>query len=179
MPANSPSHTITTERLIAYPFCQEDYAELCQLHQDERVMETLGGVRSDAATQAFLDDKIAHYKKYGYGYWMFRDRQTAEFVGRGGIQHVEIEGKPEIEIGYTVRFSEWGKGYATEIADGLLHNAFDDLALENIVAFTLTTNVGSQRVMQKMGFAFDRQFEHKGDPHVLYRITKNAYANGV
>lgn len=142
-------------------------------------MATLGGVRSDEETHAFLNEKIAHYQEHGFGYWMFRDRQNSRFVGRGGIQHVKIEGKLEVEIGYTVRFSEWGKGYATEIAGALLRYAFDELELDNIVAFTLTTNGGSQRVMQKMGFDFERKFEHKGDPHVLYRISKEVYTGGT
>ena len=108
--------TIYTDRLKAHPFERRDYPELCRLHQDPRVMETLGGIRSAEQTRQFLDEKIAHREKCGFGYWMFRSKEDNRFIGRGGIQHVLVNEKPEIEIGYTVCFDEWGNGYATEIA---------------------------------------------------------------
>ena len=47
--------------------------------------------------------------------------------------------------------------------------AFDDLGLGEIVAFTLPTNIASRRVMEKSGFAYEREIVHAGLPHVLYR----------
>lgn len=169
--------TIVTSKLTATPFSQNDYIDLCQLHQDVRVMATLGGIRSAQRTQQFLDEKIAHRKEHGFGYWMFRDKEDGRFVARGGIQHVKVAGKPEIEIGYTVRFSEWGKGLATEIAQALLSRCFGELCLDNIVCFTLVTNEASERVMQKVRFRFERRFDYREEPHLLYRITRSEYEN--
>jgi RimJ/RimL family protein N-acetyltransferase len=38
------------------------------------------------------------------------------------------------------------------------------------VALTLPHNERSRRVMTKVGMTFDREIEHGGVPHVLYRI---------
>ena len=66
----------------------------------------------------------------------------------------------------------WGRGLATEIARALLTIGFEQLALAQLVAFTLATNQASRRVMEKVGFAFERELVHgaRGLPHVLYRI---------
>jgi RimJ/RimL family protein N-acetyltransferase len=44
------------------------------------------------------------------------------------------------------------------------------LGLDDIVAFTLPTNDASRRVMEKLGFSYERDIEHAGMPHVLYRL---------
>lgn len=91
-------------------------------------------------------------------------------MGRAGIRHWTIEGEPEIELAYSFLNAYWGRGLATEIASALLDIAWTHLSLSNLVAFTLLTNVASQRVMQKIGFSFEGELDYHGLPHVLYRI---------
>jgi RimJ/RimL family protein N-acetyltransferase len=38
------------------------------------------------------------------------------------------------------------------------------------VAYTLDSNRRSQRVLEKLGFGFERNVEHAGLPHRLYRL---------
>lgn len=162
--------SFTTARLRATCFRPTDLAILCELHHDPRVMATLGGVRSDEQTAQFLREKIEHWERYGFGYWIFREKATDSFVGRGGLQHVKVGGNEEIEVGYTVTAAHWGKGYATEMARAMVDLGFQELGLREIVCFTLTTNRASERVMQKVGFHFEREVVHEGAPHVLYRL---------
>lgn len=168
----------TTNRLVAEKMDADAFDELCRMHSDPRVMATLGGVRSDAETDRFLREKMAHWETYGYGYWMFRDKENGEFTGRGGIQHIEVGGKQEIEIGYSVLAELWGRGLATEMAGALVEIALERLGLDNLVCFTLTTNTASARVMQKAGFTFERTFTHEGEPHLLYRLRREGEDDG-
>jgi RimJ/RimL family protein N-acetyltransferase len=64
---------------------------------------------------------------------------------------------------------------ATEIAKVSLHIGFERLRLTDIVCFTLTTNMASQRVMQKAGFTYERDILHANWPHVLYRMTAGSW----
>lgn len=162
-------NTFTTERLIATRFQLDDFETLCHLHRNPEVMATLGGVRTDAETERFLQEKLAHWDRHGFGYWIFREQSTGNFAGRGGLQHIEVGGNPEVEVGYTVRTDFWGQGLATEMAKAMVTLGFEELGLQDIVCFTLTTNQASQRVMEKVGFHFERQIMHEGAPHVLYR----------
>ena len=77
----------------------------------------------------------------------------------------------------------WGHGYATEAARAALAYGFDELALDEIVSFTVPANVPSQRVMERLGMTRDpsADFEHpnvpEGSPlrlHWLWRLRAPA-----
>lgn len=158
-----------SERLTAEPIVPGHLAELCRMHCDARVMATLGGLRSDASSAAFLAASLEHWRKHGYGLWVWRDPANGAFVGRAGIRHALVEGKPEVELAYALMAEYWGRGLATEIGRALLAFGQESLGLSGIVAFTLTSNRGSQNVMKKLGLRFERDIVHDSEPHVLYR----------
>ena len=81
----------------------------------------------------------------------------------------------EIELGYTFLPEYWGRGLATEIAGASLEVGFEQLGMENLVCFTLTTNHASKRVMEKVGFVFEREVVHTGEATLLYRLTRDEY----
>jgi RimJ/RimL family protein N-acetyltransferase len=77
-----------------------------------------------------------------------------------------------------------GKGYATEAARATLDYGFDPVGLDEIVSFTTTTNLRSQRVMRQLGMTrdpvddFDRPCIERGhnlQRHVLYRISRGQF----
>ena len=77
----------------------------------------------------------------------------------------------EVELAYALMAESWGRGLATELSQALLAVAFEHLGLEDLVCFTLTTNRASRRVMEKVGFTFERDVIHAGMPHGLHRIA--------
>ena len=166
-----PIETFSTERLIAERLCARHLEELCRLHQDPRVMATLGGLRSAEETKAHLEKSLTHWARHGFGLWALRDKAEGRFVGRAGLRHVFVGGGEEVELAYALAAEAWGRGLATEIARALLRLAFERLDLTEVVAFTLPTNLASRRVMEKVGFTFERDIVHAGLPHGLYRIT--------
>jgi ribosomal-protein-alanine N-acetyltransferase len=161
---------LETRRLIGERLCSEHFAFLRSLHGDPRVMATLGGLRSPDETRGWLEANVEHWSRHGFGAWVFRLRETDEAVAYAGLRHVEILGCDEVEVLYSVAAERWGEGLATEMTGALVEHAFGRLGLAELVALTLTTNRGSQRVMEKNGFAYERDFEYVGLPHVLYRL---------
>lgn len=164
--------TFSTNRLIAERLQISHFSELCKMHKNPKVMATLGGARSDDVTQQFLQINLEHWNRYGYGIWVFRDNTDAQFVGRGGLRNVYVNEKCEVELAYALIEIFWGQGLATEMAQAILQVGFNQLGLVNIVCFTLTTNRASQKVMEKVGFKYERDIIYGNLPHVLYRITK-------
>jgi ribosomal-protein-alanine N-acetyltransferase len=151
-----------------------DHAGILQvMHGDARVMATLGGVRTPAETDAWLAANLGHWERHGFGIWVLRDR-AGEFAGRAGIRRVTITGGEETEIAYALTAKFWGRGLATEIARALLDIGFARLSLSSMVAFTLSDNRPSRRVMEKLGMRFERAFDLPGLPHALYRATRRA-----
>lgn len=91
-------------------------------------------------------------------------------MGRCGIHHW----RGEVELGYIVEPDQWGRGYAPEMAHAIAEHAFTTLALSELVALTRADNAASRRVMEKVGFAYERDFIEDGVRHVLYRLTPRA-----
>lgn len=173
--AETSLDTFTTHRLAAERVCEADYADLCAMHRDPTTMATLGGVRSDEVTREFLREKLAHWEAHGHGLWMFRDRQSRRFLGRGLLEYIEVGGSQELEVGYSVIAGEWGNGLATEMAKAIVAIAFTYVDVDSIVSFTYPDNYASRRVMEKTGFTFERAIQHVGKPHVLYRMMREDF----
>ena len=164
-----------TPRLILTRLRAQDLDDIARMHSDERVMATLGGVRSKAQTAEAHQRQMAHWDAHGFGWWAARDAMTKEFVGRGGLRHAMVEARDEIELGYGLTADFWGKGLATELARESVRVGFEVLQLPELVSFTLPTNHVSRRVMEKAGFRYERDFTHADLPHVLYRLTQAAW----
>ena len=62
-----------------------------------------------------------------------------------------IDRPDEVELGYRLRKSFWGKGYATEGSRALIDKGFAELGVQRVAAFTMVVNVASRRVMEKAG----------------------------
>ncbi len=167
--------TFCTDRLIADRLQANHLSDLCRMHQNSRVMATLKGIRSDDVTRQFLDQELEHWNRHGFGLWVFGDKVDGQFVGRGGLRNTLVGGNDGVELAYALMPEYWGKGLATEMAEASLKIGFEQLGLVDVVCFTMTTNRASQRVMEKVGFKYERDIIHADLPHVFYRLTADEW----
>lgn len=167
------SVAFSTARLDAEPLDLDAHeAELAGLHADERVMRTMGGGRATPGeNRAWIERNLRHGAEPELGIFVFRERGSGVFVGRGAIRRIEIGGGEEVEVGYAVAADYWGRGLATEMARGLVAHA-EEQGLAGLVAYTEPANAASRRVLEKVGFRYERDVEHHGRPQVLYRRTR-------
>jgi RimJ/RimL family protein N-acetyltransferase len=110
--------------------------------------------------------KSAHWTAHGFGPWMWLEGGRA--IAHGGLSFSFAYGHAEVEIGWFVARERWGQGLATRIAREALELAAER-GIAGVVAFTRVDNAASRRVMEKAGLREERDFEHAGLPHVLYR----------
>jgi RimJ/RimL family protein N-acetyltransferase len=145
---------------------------LLPIFSDPRVGATMGGVADRAQVLAVAEAMHAHWERHGFGYLMWFDRATGEPVARGGLQRTVFDGREELEVGWTTAPARWGEGLATELGRACVDVAFGELRAPDLVAFTLPHNGASRRVMEKLGFAYEKTAPHRsfGD-HVLYRLV--------
>ncbi|MBC7814665.1 MAG: GNAT family N-acetyltransferase [Burkholderiales bacterium] len=80
-------------------------------------------------------------------------KADGEYIGSMGI-HLDHENQ-RAEIGYWLGKPYWGQGYATEAAVRLLQFGFEELRLNRIYARCFSENIGSERVMQKIGMQYE------------------------
>jgi RimJ/RimL family protein N-acetyltransferase len=157
---------LETERLRLRRFTHDDLDRLEELDSDPEVMRYITyGVPTprSAYETVYLPRWLALYDaEPGQGYFAAELRATQEFVGWFHLRGDRIEPR-YVELGYRLRRSAWGLGYATEGSRALLDHGFSTLGLECISARTLVGNLGSQRVMQKCGLRESGRFVYAAD----------------
>ncbi len=182
----SSAPILRTTRLCLRPLRDADLPLLAAMHANPRVMEFLPKTLDRAESDALAIGAREHFERHGFGRWAVEVEGIAEFIGLIGLTVPSFEAHftPCIEIGWRLSFEHWGRGYATEAADAALAFGFDELALDEIVSFTVPANRRSRQVMERLGMtrSADDDFEHprlaEGHPlrhHVLYRITRSQW----
>jgi RimJ/RimL family protein N-acetyltransferase len=161
--------TFSTLRLRAERLMPDHRGEIARMHRDPAVMATLGGVRDDAQTDAYLARNLKHWDEYGYGLWIVRDASDGRIAGRAVVRHLLLEGTDEVEVGYGFYQEWWGRGLATEVCRACVDVGYQRLRLPSLVALTLPTNLPSQRVLTKAGLSYEREIDHEGGRHALFR----------
>lgn len=82
-----------------------------------------------------------------------------------------------VDLGYRFAQKYWRKGIATEACTAALKFGFQELELETIHAYILPANIGSQKVLEKLGFSFVREFYEDGELEHEYALTSTNYQN--
>jgi ribosomal-protein-alanine N-acetyltransferase len=167
-----------TVRLRAERVRPEHLELFHSLREDARVADWLGGTKTRAESEAGLAIELEHWRLEGFGLWAWFERETGDFVGRAGLRRREVEGRVEFEVAYALAAKWWGQGLATEMAEALIRIAFEELAFDDLVAYTLHDNIRSRRVMEKAGLTYERDIVHQGVAQVLYRIRRGSSNDG-
>jgi RimJ/RimL family protein N-acetyltransferase len=161
--------TFVLRRLFAERLTVAHLPLLRRMDNNAQMMASLGGVRSDAETKAYLERNLAHWEEHGFGIWILRDPTTGRVFGRAGLRHLSVEGTPEVELAYALLPEFWGRGLATDAARACVTIGREWLGLPSVVALTTADNLASQRVLLKAALAPEREVAHAGRPHILYR----------
>lgn len=86
-------------------------------------------------------------------YHMF-DRRSGRVVGSTGLHRIRWE-VPRFEIGYWLRTSETGKGYASDSVRALTRVAFEQLGAKRVEIRCDDRNAASAAVAVRCGYGFD------------------------
>ena len=163
-----------TERLVLKEFSIADAQGFYELNLDPEVLRYTGDVpfNSVAEAETFIRN-YTHYDRYGFGRWSVFLKDTGEYIGFCGLNY--RPSVDEVDLGFRLRRSHWGKGYATEAARESLSYGFKTYNLEKIVARAMKENLASQRVLQKLVMRFQKTFEVGRELWVQYAITNEEY----
>ena len=120
------------------------------VHGDPEVMRfSLSGACDADQSRARLRSMIEHQARLGFSRWGVCERASGALVGDCGVQL--LEGGPDVELGFHLRRSVWGRGYATEAARACLEASFSGLGLDEVIAIVAPGNAASVRVLEKIG----------------------------
>jgi len=159
-----------TEHLVFSPWSEADWLALKPIATDPEVMRYIsdGLPWPDDRIQEFVERQMTCLRECGFCMWRLLEPDTDQMIGFCGLQ--PLANTPDIEIGWWLARSHWGRGLATEAARAVLHDGFERAGLDRIVAVAQPANGASRRVMEKLGMRYERDTQHKGVDVVLYAI---------
>lgn len=170
-----------TERLWLRQWRETDLDPLAEMDADPDVMRYIGdgspGTRE--RTAAGLARTRAAWDERGHGLFAAEEIATGELIGWVGLAVPAFlpEIMPTVEIGWRLRRSSWGRGYATEAAREVLAFAFDEVGLDRVVSICHIDHHASARVMAKLGMTFDRttRVPAHGQPVQVMSLSREEY----
>jgi RimJ/RimL family protein N-acetyltransferase len=149
---------LETERLILRDWREADWQPFFRHTNTPAVMRWLGGPL-DEAGQAKMRDRlplVAH--EHGHCFWVVERKPdgghlAGELIGFCGLKRANMAGGPigDFEVGWRLREDAWGQGYAKEAARASLDAAFGHFAAPEVVALTLSENIASWGLMERLG----------------------------
>ena len=156
---------LETDRLLLRPFANNDWEMALETFMDPEVMKFVADVGSEEALAEEMKTAIRRGAGGRIGVWCVLQRETGEKLGTAILLPLPIEEDDtdwsllqvdrypdaDIEVGFILKRSAWGNGYATEACRRLIQFAFEETELDEIVAVTDPRNAASQKVLRKCG----------------------------
>ncbi len=164
---------IETKRLILRKMTIDDLDDLLLIFSDPKVMESFGGGLFDRTKmEKWIRRNLDHQDRYGYGLFSVILKESGELVGDCGLEHMEVDGMPEVEIGYDFLSSYWGRGLATEAASAVRDYAFHQLRLQRVISLIRPDNPASMRVAEKMGMVREKEWTRGDINYFVYSQSR-------
>ncbi len=178
-----------TERTKLTPLALADVDVVLELFTDPDVTKFAFGVTSEDKIRQEMPIWIRRGGNGCIGIWCISDRDTGEKYGSCALLPLPIEEddtdwglvtpdvmpEGDVEVGYFLKPSSWGKGIATEVCRRLLEFAFKHTSLEAVVATIDDDNHKSRNVLLKAGFIHKGRMRAYGEDSPHYRIDRERW----
>ncbi len=180
---------LTTERLLLRPATMAHLDLATELFTDPAVVKYVSKLMTPDEVADGLPKWINRGGGGCIGIWCATDRQTEERIGTGALLPMPIDEEDtnwdliagnempdgDVEVGYILKPSAWGKGYATEICLRLLQFAFEETSLREVVAPFDDEHLKSRRVLEKCGLIDKGRRLAHGEDSVDFRISRDQW----
>jgi len=142
---------LATDRLVLRDFTPADVDAVHTYAADPEVCRYVDwGPNTPQQTREFVDEMVAAASQPGRASVNWAVTVDGALVGACMIAVTSAQHRRG-ELGYVLAREHWGRGYATEAASAVLAFARDDLGLVRVEATCRPGNVGSQRVLRRLG----------------------------
>lgn len=164
---------IETERLVLRHLSPDDAGFIVELLNEPAFLENIGdkGVRTDDDARRYIaEGPDASYRRFGFGLYLVELKDSGEPIGMCGL--LKRDELDDIDIGFAFLEKFRSKGYAVEAASAVIDHAHGRLGLDRVVAITIPENSRSMKVLEKIGFSFERMARLSADGQDLKLFAK-------
>ncbi len=160
------SEVIATERLVLRCPSEQDRETITVILTDSEVRKHLGGPFSDQDLEGFRSHTIGKQS----GAFVAVLTETGQPIGTFSIESSREREHPELSYQLIPEF--WGEGLAFEASLALVEWGWDHYQVDVIIAVTQTANARSLRLLGRLGFVADTEFEEYGEPQTQVRLVR-------
>lgn len=167
---------IETDRLMlrqATTAYLSDWA--AQIFADPQVMRYLP--KRDMTPYTRAERAFNNYNRlwadHNLGGWVLTEKNTGHLIGHCHVAY--LDETDEYELGYSLSKVYWGRGFATEAARAATRFGFESRGLERIMAVALPENMASRRVLERVGFVYEKDAHYYDLDVVYYAITRHKF----
>ena len=181
---------LMSEHLLLKPFQLEDIDICLKMFTDPEVVKYAGGLMSESRIRREMPTWTKRGGNGCIGIWCITDRLSGEKYGSAALLPIPIDEDDtdfdlvvpgtmpdsDVEIGYFLKRSAWGRGFATEACKRVLQFAFEDSPLDEVVATFEEKNTASKNVLEKAGFKNHGSRRCYGEDGPDYRISRDEWS---
>ena len=133
-----------TKRLFLREWTMQDLDAWAAILSDAEVMRYYPKPFDRQNVQDWIAWNLENYRTDGFGLWAVHLRATGELLGDCGITMQQIHGQRLPEIGFHMKKSVWGQGYATEAAKACLAWGMQQTDFPAFYCYQKSTNLPSR-----------------------------------
>ena len=155
---------LETQRLILRRLTTADASFILQLVNEPSWLRYIGdkGVRTLEDARRYIESgPLDMYRRLGFGLYHVELKEAGTPIGLCGlIQRPSLE---NVDLGFALLPQFWALGYAYESASAVMEYGARSLGLTRLVAITSKDNSASIRLLERLGFHFERVAQLSGD----------------
>lgn len=154
---------LETENCILRPVTVDDYIELYEYYKVPDVVKFLPVKKhkSYVDTKKFIKTFfINNYEKGKIGHYAIVLKQNDKVIGNVGFNNISKNAQ-NAELGICLNPNYWGNNLSIELVEVLIEYGFRKLNLEYIYAITYEDNIYSRRILDKLNFKHEKDFNRK------------------
>ncbi len=155
---------LETDRLVLRRVTVDDSEFILELLNDPAWLRFIGdrGVRTlDGAREYILKSLVAMYERLGFGLYLTELKDGGLPIGICGL--IKRDSLEDVDIGFAFLPEFRGAGYGVESASAVMAYGKNNFGLNRIVAITSPDNHDSARLLEKLGFKFERMLKLSDD----------------
>lgn len=162
---------VESQRLLLRHLEARDAAFILELLNEPAWLRHIGdkGVATLQSAERYIDrGPVEMYRRLGFGLYLVELKGIGEPIGICGL--IKRDALDDVDLGFALLSRFWGKGYAFEAASAVVSYGERVLGLARIVAIVSRDNHPSTRLLEKLGFCFERliRLQADGDELNLY-----------
>ncbi|HPF28148.1 MAG TPA: GNAT family N-acetyltransferase [Steroidobacteraceae bacterium] len=166
---------LQTERLRLRRYTLEDAPFVLRLLNERSFIDNIGdrGVRSlDDARRYLETGPLASYAAHGFGLWLIELLMTGKSIGMCGL--LKRDALPDADLGYALLPEFAAQGFAFEAADATLSYGSKAFGLSRVLAIVSPHNARSIRLLERLGFVFERPIRMSADADEIRLYARDA-----